>query len=238
MPDKRSHRGAHPQDAELFAPAQHAALRAATAALSGLLSRGYASPSAVKIVGDRYALDARQRTAVMRCACPDDALNGRLSRLVPIDRLRGKTVHLDGYNLLTTVEVALSGGVVLLARDTSFRDIASMHGSYRKVEETIPALELIGQTLIDCGVERGVWFLDQPVSYSGRLKTMMRELAESRGWPWDVQIVPNPDPVLAKSNEIVASADSVVLDGCARWTNLAREVATRHVPGAGVVDLH
>ena len=67
----------------------------------------------------------------------------------------------------------------LLARDMTFRDIASMHGSYRKVEETIPALQLIGQTLIDCGVERSVWYFDQPVSNSGRLKTILRELAQS-----------------------------------------------------------
>src|SRR5438045_4071158 len=98
MPDQRKHRGAHPDDVRLFAPAAREALRQAAGDLSWLLSRGYASPSAVKIVGDRYALDARQRTAVMRCACPDDALASRLARLVPLDQLRGQTLHLDGYN--------------------------------------------------------------------------------------------------------------------------------------------
>ena len=70
MPDHRTHRGPHPEDAGLFAPAAGPGLRAATADLSWLLSRGYASPSAMKIVGDRYALDARQRMAVMRCSSP------------------------------------------------------------------------------------------------------------------------------------------------------------------------
>jgi hypothetical protein len=237
MPDRRTHRGAHPQDAELFAPARHPDLRAATSDLSWLLSRGYASPSAVKIVGDRYALDARQRTAVMRCASTDAARTGRLARVVPIDQLKGCTIHLDGYNVLTTVEVALGGGVILLARDTTFRDVASMHGSYRKVEETTPALELIGRTLTDENVADATWLLDQPVSNSGRLATIMRALAERNGWPWDVQIVPNPDKPLIDSPEVVATADSVILDGCARWTNLAREVVTRHVPQAWVVNL-
>ena len=73
MPDKRTHRGAHPQDDRLFAPDQYSALQSATSDLSWLLTREYASPSALKIVGDRYALDARQRLAVMRCACSDEA---------------------------------------------------------------------------------------------------------------------------------------------------------------------
>ena len=38
--------------------------------------------------------------------------------------------------MLTTIEAALAGGVILAARDGAYRDMASMHGSYRKVAET------------------------------------------------------------------------------------------------------
>jgi hypothetical protein len=239
MPDKRTHRGAHPEDAEGFAPPWHAALRAAVADLSWLLSRAYATLSAVKIVGDRYGLSARQRTAVTRCACADDALAGRLRREVPLADLRGRELLVDGYNVLTTIEVALGGGWVLAARDTTFRDMASIHGSYRKVEETRPAIELLGQTLTAAGAAHAVLYLDQPVSNSGRLKAIINEIVAARGWAWDVQIVANPDALLiaAPDDAIVASADSVVMDGCARWVNLAREVVTRHVADANVVDL-
>jgi hypothetical protein len=238
MPDKRTHRGAHPGDAELFAPRHHDAMRAAVADLSWLLSRAYASPSAVKVVGDRYGLSARQRTAVMRCACSDAALSSRLARQVSIEQLRGGTLLIDGYNVLTTVEVALGGGWVLAARDTAFRDMASMHGTFRKVEETVPATELVGRTLAEIGAERCVWYLDQPVSNSGRLRGVISEIVAARGWVWDVEIVMNPDAVLiAAADAVVASADSVVMDGCARWVNLAREVVTRHAPTAAVLDL-
>jgi len=37
--------------------------------------------------------------------------------------------------------------VILAARDGAYRDMASMHGSYRKVAETLPALELLGRTI-------------------------------------------------------------------------------------------
>src|SRR5688500_172081 len=50
--------------------------------------------------------------------------------------------------------------------------------------------------------------------------------------------IANPDATLIASGDaIIASADRVVMDGCARWANLAREVIARHVPEAKVVDL-
>jgi hypothetical protein len=130
VPDRRTHRGAHPEDAKLFAPDQHARLRDAVAHLSWLLTRGYAQPSALKLVGDRFNLDARQRTAVMRCACSDQAIEARRARqLQPLD-VRGRTMLIDGYNVLTTAESALGGGVILVGRDGAVRDMASIHGSY------------------------------------------------------------------------------------------------------------
>jgi hypothetical protein len=237
MPDKRSHRGAHPEDAEWFAPTAHDRLRQAVSDLSWLLSRRYAEPSALKVDGARYSLTARQRTAVMRCACSDAALADRLSREVSIAEVADKPIQIDGYNVLTTIEAALGRGVILHARDTTFRDMASIHGSYRKVEETLPALEIAGQALIELKIPAATWLLDQPVSNSGRLKTVMAGVAEARGWRWNVQIVPDPDVILARSTEIIASADSVILDRCRAWFSLARHIVTRHVPGAWLVDL-
>jgi hypothetical protein len=235
MPDHRSHRGMHPDDAKLFAPEQWPALAAAVSELSWLLSHGYAQPSALKIVGDRHGLDARQRMAVMRCACTDDA---RLRRAAScITHTRGEELHIDGYNVLTTIEAALSGGVILAARDSTYRDVASIHGSYRKVEETLPAIRLIGEALAELAPSRCLWLLDRPVSNSGRLKTILLEQAAANGWNWQVEIVPNPDAVLCTSSAVVCTADSVILDSAARWFNLARHIVTTKVPRAFSVDL-
>ena len=52
-------------------------------------------------------------------------------------------------NQLITIEAALSGGLIFRGRDGCFRDLASIHGTYRKVEETLPALNLIGSFLAE-----------------------------------------------------------------------------------------
>jgi hypothetical protein len=237
MPDQRQHRGPHPQDAELFAPAHWPALRAAVAELSWLLSRGYATPSALKIVGDRHNLTERQRTAVMRCACSDQARRSRLARELRPDVVAGKPLLIDGYNVLTSIEAALAGGVIIVGRDTCWRDMASIHGTYRKVEETIPALKLAGQTLAELRAGPATWYLDSPVSNSGRLAGIMRETALQQGWNWTVEIVASPDAILAKAHEVVATADSVILDRCSGWLSLAKWIIQRAIPAANCVDL-
>ena len=175
MPDERRHRGPHPEDERLFARSSWPALTQATADLSWLLSRGYAHESSLKLVGDRYRLAARQRLAVARCACGDSERAERRRRQVGPMELPDCPLWLDGYNVLTTIEAALSGGVILAARDGTYRDMASMHGSYRKVAETLPALELLAATIAALGAVECVWYLDRPVSNSGRLKELIED---------------------------------------------------------------
>ena len=237
MTDKRKHRGAHPDDEHLFAESVHDKLRSAVCDYSLLLGRGYAGKSSLKLVGDRFALTSRQRMAVMRCGCGDDVLSKRVSKQVKAENLSGESILLDGYNVITTIESAMAGGVILLARDGCFRDIAGMHGTYRKVDETIPAVKLIGQFLAEASVSFCQWYLDSPVSNSGRLRGLILEIADKSDWPWQVELVYSPDGILARATETIATADGEILNRCQRWHNLAREIIEKYISEANIVDL-
>ncbi|HIJ72279.1 MAG TPA: DUF434 domain-containing protein [Planctomycetes bacterium] len=237
MPDKRRHRGPHPQDAKLFATEAVKRLRSTLADFSLLLSKGYAEKSALKLVGDRFSLTQRQRLAVMRSACSDQKLETRKKKQIPLNELSGKSLIIDGYNVLITIESAMSGGVIFKGRDGCCRDLASIHGTYRKVQETIPAVELIGEFLNEMKIKDTTWLLDSPVSNSGRLKTLIAELAEQQGWTWDIRLLTSPDHELINSDLTVASSDGVVLDECRRWTNLARDIIEGKINDAEIVDL-
>ena len=228
MPDRRRHRGARPGDREIFAKDRLPVLRRATEELSWLLGRGYATTAALGLVGDRYQLTARQRLAVQRCACSDAELAARRAHVVDPETLVGATVWIDGFNVLTTVEAALAGGPLVLARDGALRDMASMHGSYRRVEETRPALVAIAEALEARRVAEVRWLFDAPVSNSGRLAEIVREVGRARAHAWEVDVVGDPDPILIGATDaVVASADSRVLDGAPRCWHLAREVVER-----------
>jgi len=52
--------------------------------------------------------------------------------------------------------------------DDIFRDLANIHGTYRKVNETIPAVELISQFLQEDGSGKALWLLESPVCLQQR----------------------------------------------------------------------
>ncbi|MCA8999155.1 MAG: DUF434 domain-containing protein [Planctomycetaceae bacterium] len=237
MPDRRRHRGPHPEDESLFGHRQVSVLQQATADLSWLLGRRYALPSSLKLVGDRYQLTARQRIAVSRSSCSNENRQKRLASQVSVPEISGHHICVDGYNVLTSIEVALSGGVLLRGVDGCLRDMASMHGSYRKVAETEPALRLLGEFLAEIEVSQCYWFFDEPVSNSGRLRSLMLSLARQYGWNWTVHLVPDPDAVLRETDQCIATADSEILNQCGCWINLVREIVTTHLPAAWIVEM-
>ena len=235
MPDKRSHRGPHPEDAKLFTAKTRPVLARSVADMSWLLSNGYADNSSLKLVGDRYDLTRRQRLAVMRCACADQWLQHRKDiRIDPVN-LSGRPVTLDGYNVLITIEAALAGGVLFVARDGCIRDLASIHGTYRRVEETAPAIAVIALVLTKLQIADVLWLLDKPVSNSGRLKKQILEFAQQKELNWNVELVLNPDKTLIESDHIIATSDSAVLNKCSQWLNLARIIIDTISPE---YDLH
>jgi hypothetical protein len=237
LPDTRSHRGPDPRDGEAFGPSSLPALRAAVSDLSWLLSRGYAPVSALKLVGDHWGLTERQRMAVRRSACSDEARARRLARQVATTALDGRDLWIDGFNLVTTLEAWLGGGVVLHCRDGTYRDLAGVHGTYRRVVETLPALETLAVVLGELRVRHARWFFDRPVSNSGRIRALVEQTAAERSLAWSAELVDNPDPILKQSREIVASADSAILDASPSWFNLARHAIERASAGGRVIDL-
>lgn len=243
MPDKRKHRGRHPEDDRLFATAQLPALRSAVDDYAWLLTHGYAEVSALQLVGDHLGLTQRQRMAVRRSTCSDQALHTRESRRVEPDAICGRTLLIDGYNLLITIESALSGGLVFVGRDGCYRDIASVHGTYRKVEETIPAVDLIIRSVSETCVADATILLDRPVKNSGRLRALIEERTGT-GAPttgkspaWHIELCDSPDAGLVDSDDVVATSDSVVLDRSACWVNLAGWIIDRNITSATVIDL-
>lgn len=237
MPDTRRHRGAHPEDQKLFAEDQLPALRRAVNELSWLLTRDYAIKGAVQLVGDRHALTERQRLAISRAACSDRSLKQRAATEIVVAEVSGAELIVDGFNLIITLEAALSGGVLLRCRDGCIRDLSSVHGSYRSVEETRTAIQLIGEGLAAIAPHSVGWLLDRPISNSGRLANVIRELAAQHVWPWTVETAFNPDRELISSPAIVISSDGPLLDQVERWTNFSRHLIEKDLDRAWLIDL-
>lgn len=236
-PDKRQHRGAHPADERLFSPDKLFILRAAVSDLCWLLSRGYAGKAALKLVGDKYKLTERQRIAISRAACTDEQKERRAAHCLLVEAVLNENLDVDGFNLIITVEAALSGGVLFICRDGCIRDLSSVHGSYRSVLETEKALLLIGETLANLQPASVSWYLDKPISNSGRLAQKIRDLGRAHGWNWSVEVVFNPDRAVASSDGIAVTSDSLILDAGCRWVNFNEYLVRQYFSDSWIVDL-
>jgi hypothetical protein len=115
--------------------------------------------------------------------------------------------------------------------------MASVHGTYREVAETIRAARLVGIATAKWKVAKCRWLLDRPVGNSGRLKKILEAVAENFGWQWEVVVELSPDRLLGETAAVVVSSDSGVLDRCERWCNVAREIVDAQVKEAFVLDL-
>jgi len=230
-------RGKQSSDDKWFATKWHAVFTEAVDDLCFLLSRGYANNSALQIVGNRYQLNKRQRNAISRISCSNQEKIGRQNSECKAVDLEKEVIEIDGFNLLILLESALSGAYLFKGRDGLYRDISSVHGSYKRVVKTEDAISLIGKVLKDLKVKSVKWYLDQPVSNSGRLKTRLLELSKSNGFNWEVALVFDPDKVLAKSESVVISSDGWILDQAERWFNLGAVLIENYMEGFNVIEV-
>lgn len=232
-----SHRGAHPQDDEQFSASALPRLRAAVHDLSWFRSRGYGDSSALKLVGDRYRLKRRQRNAVARSSCTDREREDRLKAFISLQDLAGAHLEVDAFNVLISVEGAIGGAYLFVGRDSAYRDVSPVRGTYRLVEETKPAIAALRQVLLAVGVESVTWHLDAQVSNVGRMKVTLEEFAPSSDLSWTVVVEEEVDSVLTATSGPVATSDSEILDQASAWTSLQAQVISRHYPKANLCDL-
>ncbi len=147
-----------------------------------------------------------------------------------------ESLVLDGFNTIITLEVALSGSLLLEGMDGTIRDLAGLRGSYRIVDKTVQAVELVLHGMEEQGVKSALFYLDQQVSNSGRLRGLILEKAADRGVQVQVELHPGVDSVLSRMENVV-TADAIILDKCGSWYNLNRGLMEKAVPDAWIFRL-
>ncbi|MBR8538084.1 DUF434 domain-containing protein [Carboxylicivirga sediminis] len=228
-------RGKQSGDDTCFAAKWHPVLKEAVNDYCYLLTREYAENSALQVVGNRYRLNQRQRSAIRRIGSGEETIKRRQHSHCSPASVKDSVVEVDGFNMLILLENALSGAFIFKARDGTYRDISSVHGSYKRVTKTEDAIILIGKALEELHVKSVKWYLDQPVSNSGRLKTRMMEIARQHQFNWEVELLMNPDKKLAQSECVVISSDGWILDRVNRWFNLGAYVIEKQIKEANVM---
>lgn len=220
-------RGYVPEDERNFSAEAVEKMRTASRHISWLLDEGYDLKQATVFVGNHFLLSERQRLAIMRSVASRQQILERKRKQVSIEALTGKEVWIDGFNIIITLEVLLSDSLLFVCMDEAVRDLAALRGTYRLIPETTEAVMMLFDVLQEARVSKVNILLDEPVSNSGRLKTLIAETAEGNyAFDLNIQICRDVDRTLYQK-EYVITSDSVILDHCVSWVNLTAECMKR-----------
>ena len=206
-------RGKEASDDVLFGTLKmQSKLQEAVADMYYFLSRGYGEKATLVLVGNRYRLNSRQQQAVRGMSASQSQIEKRKTKEIESQHLAGKEIIIDGFNVLILLESILSNAYVFRGLDGFVRDLSSVYGTYKKVKQTSKALEIIAAFFTNEKIKKAHWLFDKPVSNSGRLKQMIEEMASIHNYDWKVELVNNPDKVIAESDWIAITSDAWILD--------------------------
>lgn len=233
---KISKRGFDLNDKRWFSEKEIIRLRKAHEEIKWLLDRDYKLESIINFVGSRYQFSTRQRDALKRATCSSANELLRKSKEISINDIKGQSLNIDGFNLIINLEVALSGGTLIIGDDGLVRDLAGLRGTYKLIDKTDITLDYIFNFLKSINIESINIYLDSPVSNSGNLKIKIFEYAEKYNLNTSVELVNNADVILEKLNNVVTS-DATILDKCISHFNLSKTIIDKYIQDANIISL-
>ena len=232
---KEVKRGYIPTDEKEFNHTNLEIIKRAQSDIFMLLERGYSIKSASTFVGNHHLLSERQRLAIVRATSTSIDIEKRRNKLLN-DVFEGKKIYIDGLNLIITLEVALSESIVLKCMDGTIRDMAGLRGTYKLIDKTDIAIQLIGERLSQMKIAEVTFYLDSPVSNTGRLKQRIIQILNIYSYDVNVELVNNPDVILETKGYVITS-DAIILNKCESWINLANDIICEKLPDLKCIDL-
>ncbi|GAA5095181.1 DUF434 domain-containing protein [Chryseobacterium ginsengisoli] len=231
-------RGKNTGDDTLFSSQkQMDKLKSAVQDMQYLLSRNYAEKTSSELVGNHYRLKTRQIQALRGASASENQIKERKSKEFEISDLKNKTIYLDGFNILILLESLLSEAYIFEGVDGCSRDLSGVHGTYKRVNQTLTSIELVASFFQKSNAEKLIWIFDKPVSNSGRIKQIILDFVSENNLNWEVELEFNPDRFLVENAEIIVSSDAWILDHCKKWFNLVGYLITEEKLSVNLVKM-
>ncbi len=199
-----------------------------------LLDRGYPRSSAVSFVANHFRLSQTERYLLTRCVFSRSESKAHRAKLVRWREIRGKTLGVDGYNVLITLESLIEDHLVIRCDDGVLRDLRGVFGKFRFSAEKLPLLRHLVQMLKRAEPRRVAVFFDRQVSKSGELAATVRKMLAEEGLSGEARAVKRADSHL-RGQDVVASSDRIVIERARQVWDLPADFARLH--GIEVLDL-
>jgi len=178
-----------------------------------LLEKKYPEKTIHEMVSTRYALNHFERSMLYRGITTKEKADNRKNKLITIEQLNNRTIHIDLFNVLFTVAAYLRGFPVYLSADGLLRDASESHDSNEWVEHLDKALDLLLSHLGELSISRVIFYLDNPLHLSSYVA---KQIEENTVNPFsEIEIIrdESPDHLIWNATEgILATSDSTIID--------------------------
>jgi len=175
-----------------------------------IISREYPQRAALKLVGDKFMLSREMRQVLYRGVVPVKTADARRKKIGNVRK--GDLVLIDTYNVLFTVNNYLLGRPLFISNDGMLRDAGEMHGRIINKPQFSRSVSLMLDVLQMWPGATYIHYLDEPVSYSGRLSIELSKDMVQMEIEGDAQ-VQSPDQMLkAEKSDAICTSDGGIID--------------------------
>ncbi len=202
-------------------------LRRAAEELRYLLNRDYPRMGALNFVANHHRLDKTHKMVLLRSVFSDKEVEERRRKTVSFNELEGKTVSLDGYNAIIVLEGMLREQLLIEGDDGYIRDILGVHGKYRISDLTIDVLNVLLEELKEARPKKVIIVFDKPVSKSGELAGITRQLMSEHGIKGESLTASQADKTIIITGDIALTSDSVILKKAKKCFDIAGHVTKK-----------
>jgi hypothetical protein len=183
-----------------------------------LLDRGYPLKSAVGYVCDHHRLDIDSRHILSRTVIARSVCEKRRQKFLPCNKIQGKDIIIDGYNIIIGTESILEKKAIL-CDDGVLRDLKGVSRNFRTSENTHHALDLILSFLKEKSPSQINFIFDSQISKSGEFAKLIKEKIDRSGLRGNANTSRHVDHDLKCSHDIVATSDGVIIDAAEKVVN-------------------
>lgn len=178
---------------------------------SYLIENEYPRKAVLKLIGDRHLLNKTQRTLLNRGILRKKDAVDRYKKMA--NTIRDSVLFIDTYNVLLIISNYLLGRIVFISTDGFIRDAGETYGKLHREEIFVKSIEYLMEFLEQASPSEVVFYIDNPVAYSGELAEHIRICLKDKKLRGNAFAVKNPDKVLIMKKEgIIATSDSEVMN--------------------------
>ncbi|GAP42518.1 uncharacterized protein TBC1_11649 [Lentimicrobium saccharophilum] len=175
-------------------------------------ARKYPAKSVLKLICDRYQLDAAERTMLFRGITLPETAQNRLAKLCGLPPA-GSLFHVDYFNQCLIIVSYLTGKRVFISCDGVLRDASGFHGKKIPEHLFLRSVELVFKTLESFRPAGIIFYADNQINRADQLASVADELSGHASVNCRILMTDKADAELTSATEgIICTADSAIID--------------------------